>query len=285
VAPADRRLCAIRDTTATVESVPLITASILSKKRAAGLQALVMDVKVGRGAFLPTLAQARELATSLVRTARGAGLPTVALITDMNRVLGRTAGNALEVQEALALLRGDADAVADAELTRLRELTLALAAELLHLGGLHADTAAARAAATQALTSGAAAERFARMVAGLGGPRDVLRNPGLPRAPVQRKVPAPRAGFVGTIDVRALGWAVVALGGGRRRPGDTLDPRVGLAAVLAPGAAVQAGDALAWVHAASAADAEDALRAVTAALPVGDHPPPTDPLLLTRVGG
>ncbi|MDZ7591092.1 MAG: thymidine phosphorylase [Rubrivivax sp.] len=285
LAPADRRLYAIRDTTATVESVPLITASILSKKRAAGLQALVMDVKVGRGAFLPTLAQARELAASLVRTARGAGLPTVALITDMNRVLGRTAGNALEVQEALALLRGDADAVADAELTRLRELTLALAAELLHLGGLHADTTTAHAAATQALTSGAAAERFARMVAGLGGPRDVLRNPGLPRAPVQRAVPAPRAGFVGAIDVRALGLAVVALGGGRRRPGDTVDPRVGLAAVLAPGAAVQAGDALAWVHAARAADAEDALRAVTAALPVGDHPPPTDPLLLTRVDG
>jgi thymidine phosphorylase len=285
LAPADRRLYAVRDTTATVESVPLITASILSKKRAAGLQALVMDVKVGSGAFLPTLAQAHELAASLVRTACGAGLPTVALITDMNRVLGRTAGNALEVQEALALLRGDADAVADAELTRLRELTLVLAAELLHLGGLHVDTAAARAAATQALTSGAAAERFARMVAGLGGPGDVLRNPGLPRAPVQRTVPAPRAGFVGTIDVRALGWAVVALGGGRRRPGDTLDPRVGLAAVLAPGAAVQAGDALAWVHAASAADAEDALRAVTAALPVGDHPPPTDPLLLAHVGG
>jgi thymidine phosphorylase len=285
LAPADRRLYAIRDVTATVESVPLITASILSKKRAAGLKALVMDVKVGQGAFLPTLAQARELATSLVHVARGAGLPTVALITDMNRVLGRTAGNALEVQEALALLRGDADATADAEVNRLRELTLALAAELLHLGGLYADTVAARSAAAQALASGAAAERFARMVAGLGGPHDVLRDPGLPVAPVQRAVPAPRSGFVGAVDVRALGLAVVALGGGRRRPGDAVDPRVGLAAVLAPGAAVQAGETLAWVHAASTAAAEDAVRTVAAALPVVDRPPPADPLLLEYLRG
>jgi thymidine phosphorylase len=283
LAPADRRLYAIRDVTATVESVPLITASILSKKRAAGLQALVMDVKVGRGAFLPTWAQARELAASLVHTARGAGLPTVALITDMNRVLGRTAGNALEVQEALALLRGDADTAADTEIARLRELTLALAAELLHLGGLYADIAGARAAAERALASGAAAERFARMVAALGGPADVLRDPCLPVAPVQRPVPAPRPGFVGAVDLRALGLAVVALGGGRSRPGAAVDPRVGLAAVLAPGAAVQPGDALALVHAASVADAETAVRAVTAALPVVDRPVPQTPLLLDRV--
>ncbi len=283
LAPADRRLYAIRDVTATVESVPLITASILSKKRAAGLQALVMDVKVGRGAFLPTPAQARELATSLVQVARGTGLPTVALVTDMNRVLGRTAGNALEVQEALALLRGDADSAADTEIARLRELTLALAAELLHLGGLYTDTVAARSAAERALASGAAAERFARMVTALGGPTDVLRQPRLPVAPVQRAVPAPRAGFVGPVDVRALGLAVVALGGGSQRPGDAVDPRVGLAAVLAPGATVQAGDALAQVHAASVADADTAVRAVTAALPVVDRPAPQTPLLLDRV--
>jgi len=283
LAPADRRLYAVRDTTATVESVPLITASILSKKRAAGLQALVMDVKVGRGAFLPELAQARELAASLVQVARGAGLPTVALVTDMNRVLGRTAGNALEVHEALALLRADAHATADAEVFRLRELTLTLAAELLHLGGLFADTAAARLAAAQALASGAAAERFARMVAALGGPADVLRDPRLPVAPVQRPVPAPRPGFVGAVDVRALGLAVVALGGGRSRPGAAVDPRVGLAAVLAPGAAVQAGAPLALVHAASATDAEDAVRTVMAAMPVVDSPVAQTPLLLDSV--
>ena len=280
VAPADRRLYAIRDVTATVESVPLITASILSKKLAAGLQALVLDVKVGSGAFVPTLAQGRELAASLVRTARGAGLPALALLTDMGRVLGRTAGNALEVQEVLALLRGE---TGDAETARLRELTLGLCAELLSLGGLYRDGASARAAAERALAGGAAAERFARMVARLGGPSDVLRDAQLPVAPVQRAVPAPRTGFVATIDVRRLGLAVVALGGGRSRPGATVDPRVGRAGVLAPGTAVRAGDALAQVHAASDADADTAARAVTAAMPVGDEPPVPVPWLLETV--
>jgi len=286
LAPADRRLYAIRDVTATVESVPLITASILSKKLAAGLQGLVLDVKVGSGAFAPTLEQGRELAGSLVRTARRAGLPAVALLTDMSRVLGRTAGNALEVQEALALLRGDAGAAAaaaDAEIARLRDLTLVLAAELLHLGGCHANVAEARAAAEAALAGGAAADRFARMVARLGGPADVLLDSQLPAAPVQRTVPASRAGFVAAIDVRALGLAVVALGGGRSRPGAAVDPRVGLAGVLAPGAAVHAGDPLAVVHAASVADAEAAVRAVAAAMPVADEPPPQAPLLLHTV--
>jgi len=285
LAPADRRLYAIRDVTATVESVPLITASILSKKLAAGLQGLVLDVKVGSGAFTPTLARGRELATSLVRTAQGAGLPAVALLTDMNRVLGRTAGNALEVQEALALLRGDAAAATDAEIARLRELTLVLAAELLHLGGCHDSLAAARAAAEAALAGGAAAERFARMVARLGGPSDVLRDAWLPVAPVQCAVPAPRAGFVAAVDGRALGLTVVALGGGRSRPGAAIDPRVGLAALLAPGAVVQTGDALAVVHAASAADAEAAVRAVTAAMPVADERPPDAPLRLDTLRG
>jgi len=285
LAPADRRLYAIRDVTATVESVPLITASILSKKLAAGLRGLVLDVKVGSGAFAPTLAQGRALAASLVRTAQGTGLPALALLTDMNRVLGRTAGNALEVREVLALLRGDAAAAADTEIGRLRELTLALAAELLFLGGCHDSAPAARAAAEAALTGGAAADRLARMVARLGGPADVLRDPQLPAAPVQRAVPAPRAGCLGAIDVRALGLAVVALGGGRSRPGAAVDPRVGLSAVLAPGAAVRAGDPLAVVHAGSPADAELAVHAVAAAMPVADARPPQTPLLLDIVRG
>jgi thymidine phosphorylase len=280
LAPADRRLYAIRDVTATVESVPLITASILSKKLAAGLQALVLDVKVGSGAFTTTLAQGRELAASLVRTARGAGLPALALLTDMGRVLGRTAGNALEVQEVLALLRGE---TGDVETARLRELTLSLSAELMCLGGLHRDVAAARTAAERALAGGAAAERFARMVARLGGPADVLRDACLPVAPVQRAVPAPRAGFLAAIDVRHLGLAVVGLGGGRSRPGAAVDPRVGLAGVLAPGTAVRACDTLAWVHAANDADADTAARAVTAAMPVGDEPPAPAPWLLDAV--
>jgi thymidine phosphorylase len=256
LAPADRRLYALRDVTATVESLPLITASILSKKCAAGLQALVLDVKVGSGAFVPDLAQAQALALSLVQVARGAGLAASAIVTDMNQVLGSTAGNALEVQEAIATLCGRA---ADA---RLLDVTLGLSARLLHLGGLFDTPEAAKAAAQRALASGAAAERFARMVAALGGPADVLRDARLPAAPVQRPVPALQAGVVTAIDVRAVGLAVVALGGGRRRNGDMVDPRVGFSAVLGLGAQVAGGDALAVVHAAS----DDAAAAASAAL-------------------
>ncbi len=264
LAPADRRLYAIRDVTATVESLPLITASILSKKLAAGLQGLVLDVKVGNGAFTPALADARALAASLVQVARGAGLPARALITDMNQVLGDSAGNALEVREAIAFLTG-----ARRE-PRLHAVTLALAAELLHLGGLATCVAAAQGLAEHALGSGAAADRFARMVAALGGPRDVLHAAALPQAPVCIEVPAPRGGVLAQVDVRALGLAVVGLGGGRQRPGAAIDPRVGLDRLLPLGAAVQAGQALARVHAASASAAEDAVRAVSAAFVFGE---------------
>jgi len=276
LAPADRRLYAIRDVTATVESVPLITASILSKKRAAGLQALVMDVKLGSGAFCTTRAQAEALARSLVDVACGAGLPTVAMITDMDRVLGRTAGNALEVAEALAVLGGSP---LDAQTTRLRSLCLLLSAELLVLGGVCADRDAALAKAETALAGGAAAERLARMVAGQGGPADVWRDAGLPVAPVQRPVPAPRGGVVQSLDGRALGLVVVGLGGGRQRPGAAIDPRVGLAGVCAPGEAVLAGTPLAWVHAADTAAAETAVRAVLQAIRVGDDAPQPAPLV------
>jgi thymidine phosphorylase len=264
LAPADRRLYAIRDVTATVESVPLITASILSKKLAAGLQALVMDVKVGNGAFCATQEQAAELARSLVQVARGAGLPTVALITDMNQILGRSAGNALEVREAIDFLTGAARE------PRLLEVTLALCAHLLQLSGLDATLDAARARAERSLDSGAAAESFARMVASLGGPRDVLSDALLPTAPVQRDVPAPRSGVLQAMDTRALGLAVVELGGGRRRPGDAVDSRVGLSGVRPLGAMVQAGEALARVHAASEADAAAAVASFIAATTIGD---------------
>ena len=204
IAPADRRLYAIRDVTATVESVPLITASILSKKRAAGLQALLLDVKVGSGAFAPTPERAQELAQSLVRVSRGAGLPARALITDMQQVLGRTAGNALEVAESIALLKGEPVC------PRLRAVTLGLSAELLQLGGLFGTVDQALAACERVLASGEAAERFARMVAALGGPADVLVDAQLATAPVQRTIPALRGGFVAQMDVRALGLAVDA---------------------------------------------------------------------------
>ena len=259
VAPADRRLYAIRDVTATVESVPMIVASILSKKLAAGLSALVLDVKVGNGAFCTTPAQAQALAESLVQVARGAGLRCAALITDMNQVLGTTAGNALEVREAIDFLVGTNPLARE---PRLLEVTLALAARLLHLGGLAGSLEAARHAATQALASGAAAERFARMVAALGGPQDVLHDAQLPTAPVQCDVAATQPGFVTHIDTRALGLAVVALGGGRQRPGDAVNPSVGLSHVLALGARVDAGEPLARVHAADATTAQAAQHAV-----------------------
>jgi thymidine phosphorylase len=274
IAPADRRLYAIRDVTATVESVPLITASILSKKLAAGLGHLVMDVKLGNGAFMTDLGAARTLARSLVDVATGAGLPCRALITDMNQVLGRTAGNALEVQESIAFLTG-----AD-RCPRLLALTLALAAQMLHGAGLAASLADGAAQAMAALDSGRAAEHFARMVAGLGGPADVLAAPHLPTAPVQQDVPAARSGWVAAVDTRALGLAVVALGGGRRVASDAVDPRVGFSQLRPLGSAVQAGDALLRVHAASAADAQAACGAVLAAITIADAAPPDTPVVI-----
>jgi thymidine phosphorylase len=263
VAPADRRLYAIRDVTATVESVPLITASILSKKLAAGVRALVMDVKVGNGAFCTTHQEAHALAASLVEVARGAGLPTRALVTDMNQCLGTSAGNALEVQESVDFLTGTARE------PRLLELTLALCAQLLDLAGLAAGVADGERRARAALDSGAAAERCARMVAGLGGPADVLAWRA-PAAPVVRQLAAPRDGVLAAMDTRALGLAIVALGGGRVRPGAAIDARVGLSRVLPVGAAVRAGEPLLFVHAASDADALAVQAALAAALPVED---------------
>ena len=279
LAPADRRLYAIRDVTATVESVPLITASILSKKLAAGLQGLVLDVKVGSGAFTPQREDARALAQNLVRVARAAGLPARALITDMNQVLGHSAGNVLEVDEAIKYLTG-----IERE-PRLHAVTLALTAELLHLGGLAASVLAAQAMAEGALASGAAAERFAKMVAALGGPRDVLLQTDLPRAPVQRDVAAPRDGVIKAIDVRAIGLAVVALGGGRQRPGERVDPRVGFTHVLAPGIRVRAGQALARVHAATDEAAQAAAQATIAAFAFAadDAPAPSNGALVESV--
>ena len=273
VAPADRRLYAIRDVTATVESVPLITASILSKKLAAGLQALVMDVKVGNGAFCPTMGQAQALATSLAEVAKGAGLPTRAVITDMNQVLGRTAGNALETREAIDFLTGR-----ERE-PRLLAVTLALAAHMLELSGLAASLEEGERRARNALEQGHAAERFARMVAALGGPRDVLAAGGaaMAQAPVVVDVAAQSAGFVAAMDTRAIGLTVVALGGGRQRSGEAIDPSVGLSDCLAVGAHVQAGQPLARVHARSADDAARAALALRSAIEIRAKPPHVHP--------
>jgi thymidine phosphorylase len=290
LAPADQRLYAVRDVTATVDSLPLITASILSKKLAAGLQALVLDVKFGNGAFLPGLPEARALARSLVDVATGAGLPTRALLTDMNQPLAPVAGNALEVLLAVEWLTGrplsaapDGQAGASA---RLDAVVMALGARLLVQTGQAADEAEAVARLQTARHSGAAAERFARMVHGLGGPADLLAHPGrhLANAPVCRPVPAPTAQADATqvqaIDTRALGLAVIALGGGRRSPGERIDPAVGLSRLAPLGLRTDLQAPLAWVHAADEAGAQAAIAAVQVAYDLGHRAPAPSPLLL-----
>jgi thymidine phosphorylase len=276
LAPADRRLYAIRDATGTVESIPLIVASILSKKLAAGLDALVMDVKAGSGAFMADIDDARELAAAITATAEGNGLPCRALITDMDRALGRTAGNALEVREAIDALAGQHSD------RRLVEVTLELCRELLALGGLaDADPA-------EALRSGAAAERFARMVAALGGPADLLDDPDrhLPRADTTAVALAEREGIVTAVDVRRVGLAVVELGGGRRVEAEGIDHAVGLSEIAAPGERVGVDDRpLAVVHARDVPAAERAAAALREAFTIGDDPPPEVPVVRERLGG
>ncbi len=268
LAPADARLYAVRDVTATVESIALITASILAKKLAAGLDALVMDVKVGSGAFMPTPEKARELAASIATVGRGAGLPTTALLTAMDQPLAPCAGNAIEVRVAIDVLTGRAGDDA----TRLVDVTMALGTAMLRSAGIATDDRSAAALLDDALRSGRAAERFARMVAALGGPVDLLERTDrlLPTAAVRRAVGAPRDGIVRAIDVRALGMVVVALGGGRRRAGDAIDPSVGLEALAPLGRRVRAGDPLAIVVAADDDRAETAACAVAAAYRLDD---------------
>ena len=267
LAPADRRLYAIRDATGTVESIPLIVGSILSKKLAAGLDALVMDVKAGSGAMMAELDRARELAQAIVEVAVGNGLPTVALLTDMNQVLGRTAGNAVEVRESIDHLTGAARE------DRLVDVTLSLCAEALVLGGLAPDVPAARAAAARALDSGAAAERFESMVVELGGPGGLIEAPSrhLPGAAVVREVEPLVAGVVRVIDVRAVGIAVVNLGGGRAREDDRVDHSVGFSEVAAVGERVEPGGRpLALVHARDEESARRAADALRGAYAIGD---------------
>ncbi len=279
LAPADGRLYGIRDVTATVESIPLITASILSKKLAAGLDALVMDVKFGNGAFAAKLEDAVELARSIVAVGNGAGMQTSALLTDMNEVLGRTAGNGVEVAEAIAFLT---QTPRDA---RLEDVTLALVAELLVLAGVHETIDAARAAASGALDSGAAAERFGRMVECLGGVRSVVDDPAqhLAAAPVRLEVHAEADGVATAIDTRRLGVAVVQLGGGRTRADQAVDHAVGLTDVIALGEDARTKP-LAVVHARTDAAAAAAAEAVRAAVTLGDDAPGATPVVVRRLG-
>ena len=252
LAPADRRLYAIRDVTATVESIALITASILSKKIAAGLDALVMDVKVGSGAFMPSYEKSVQLAESIIGTAGRAGLKTTALLTDMNEVLGTTAGNALEIEECMAFLRDEYRE------PRLNEVVMALCAEMLVTSGLEVDSSAALQKCEKAISSGRAAEVFDAMCAALGGPAGFVANSSqyLATAPVTR--PLCGDGYLVGVDVRAVGNAIIELGGGRRKVGEALDLSVGFSNISPIGTALDMTTPLAVVHAACE---DDALRA------------------------
>lgn len=278
IAPADKRLYGIRDVTATVESIDLICASILSKKLAAGLEALVLDVKVGSGAFMSDQNDATELASTLSDIANGAGCKTTALITDMNEPLATAAGNALEVANAVRLLRGD-------EIdTRLWDVVTALGGALLAASGI-ADNNTSTERIADALQSGQAAEVFGKMVSALGGPSDFIQKyeSHLDHAPIIREVLPQSTGFVSSIDTRALGMAVVELGGGRRNASDQIDYTVGLDWTLGLGLAADADTPLCRIHARTEAQADQAEARVRGAYHLGPTPPPEHDLIKAQV--
>ena len=276
LAPADARIYALRDVTGTVASRPLIVASILSKKLAAGLDALVMDVKVGEGAFMRDPESARALSRLLSRVGGQLGLPVRGLLTDMSSPIGQTIGNALEVREAIEVLQGAGPAVT-------RQLTLALGTEMLHAAGLERQPAAARRRLERALSSGAAAECFARMISLHGGDARVVAEPWrLPAARVHAVVLAPRAGYVSQIDARALGLLGVWLGAGRTRADQAVDPRVGIELCVQPGSRVEAKQPLAQLHLATRRQAAPAAARALAAFTLSEREPAARPCVLER---
>lgn len=279
LAPADRRLYAIRDVTATVESIPLITASILSKKIAAGLDALVMDVKVGSGAFMPTHERSIELAKSIIATAANADLKTHAVLTDMNEILGTTAGNALEIEESMAYLRND---YRD---SRLDDVVMALCAEMLVVTGLEEALDHALERCDKAVTSGQAAERFDEMCVALGGPAGFVNNSAkhLARAPVVKAVHT--SGFLAEVDVRAVGNVIIELGGGRRMVGEKLDLSVGFSDVARVGTLLDSETPLAVIHAASDDAAELAEKLLLDACMTSEEAPSIRPVIHEKLTG
>ncbi|UBX47506.1 thymidine phosphorylase [Providencia alcalifaciens] len=279
LAPADKRFYATRDITATVDSIPLITASILGKKLAEGLDALVMDVKVGSGAFMPTYEKSEQLAESIVQVANGAGCNTTALLTDMNEVLASSAGNAVEVREAVQFLTGEY------RNPRLFEVTMALCVEMLVSGKLASDRDDARQKLQAVLDNGKAAEVFGRMVAAQKGPKDFVENYSkyLPTAVLSKAVYAPQAGIITQMDTRALGMSVVTLGGGRRKASDPIDYSVGLSDIVALGSKVDTQTPLAIIHANSEKSWEDAAKEVRAAMIIGDKAPEATPMVYRQI--
>jgi len=279
LAPADKRFYATRDITATVDSIPLITASILAKKLAEGLDALVMDVKVGSGAFMPTFELSQDLAQAIVDVANGAGCKTTALLTDMNQVLASSAGNAVEVREAVRFLTGEYRS------SRLFEVTMALSVEMLLSSGLAQDDADARRKLQAVLDNGRAAEVFGKMVAAQKGPTDFVENYDryLPQATLSKRVYSERTGIVTSMDTRALGMSVVALGGGRRRASDAIDYSVGLTHMARLGQQVDTQQPLAMIHANSEEAWQQAADAVRSAIVLSDEAPETLPVVYRRI--
>lgn len=279
LAPADKRFYATRDITATVDSIPLITASILGKKLAEGLDALVMDVKVGSGAFMPTYEKSEQLAESIVKVANGAGCKTTALLTDMNEVLASSAGNAVEVREAVQFLTGEY------RNPRLYEVTMALCVEMLVSGTLAANRDEARQKLQAVLDNGKGAEVFGRMVAAQKGPSDFVENYSkyLPTAVLSKAVYAEKSGITTAMDTRALGMSVVTLGGGRRKASDDIDYSVGLSDIAALGASVDNQAPLAVIHANSEKAWEEAAKEVRAAMVIGDKAPEATPMVYRQI--
>jgi thymidine phosphorylase len=266
LAPADRRLYALRDVTGTVESIPLIASSIMSKKIAEGTAALVLDVKVGSGAFMPDLERARRLAQTMVALGGEHGVRTSALLTSMDAPLGRAVGNAVEVEESVATLRGEGPA-------DLVEVTLALAGQMLSLAGLDADPAAA-------LADGRALERFRAMIAAQGG---ALEAP-LPRAAHAEAVAAPQGGWMQRLDARAVGVAAWRLGAGRARQEHPVDPAAGVLCLVKPGEQVERGQPILELRSNDADRIAGARQALDAAVEIGPQPPAERPLILERIG-
>jgi pyrimidine-nucleoside phosphorylase len=277
IAPADRKMYALRDATATVESIPLISASIMSKKLAEGLTGLVLDVKFGSGAFLPELERGLELARTMIALGADHGCPVVALLTAMDRPLGRACGNALEVEEAIACLRNEGP-------DDVMEVTYALGAEMLLLGGAVADTAQARALMEGAIASGRAAEKFQAIIEAQGGNPSVVDDPAvLPQARACELYAAPRAGVVAQVEPKTIGRGVIALGGGRTRVEDGVDPTVGFVITARPGDVVSAGEPLATVFARDRAGIEEGRAALGHAIRIADEANPPLPLISHRV--
>lgn len=279
LAPADKRFYATRDITATVDSIPLITGSILAKKLAEGLDALVMDVKVGNGAFMPTYELSGLLAEAIVGVANGAGVRTTALLTDMNQVLASSAGNAVEVRESVQFLTGEY------RNPRLFDVTMALCSEMLLSGNLAQNDAEARAKLQAVLDNGKAAEIFGRMVAAQDGPSDFVENYDkyLPSAAIQKPVYADKTGFVSAMDTRDLGLAVVSMGGGRRQASDIIDYSVGLTDMARLGDKVDTSHPLAVIHAKDENSWQEAAKAVKAAIKLDDKAPEETPTVYRRI--